>query len=231
MEHPFYRRWEAGRLAEGELAAYAEQYRYAERVLPEVLRSIVNGLPAGPGADLVAANLADEESVPEPHVTLFEGFASAVSADPTTPPGPAVGALVDLERTTAASDPVAAVAILAAYEVQSAEIAASKSAGLSTHYGVGPADTRFWDVHAEMEADHADWALEALALLANDADEIRAGARAGAEPGGGSSTNARRRLPFPPEHHPLGQRSTDEAVGVLELVLDHGGQRLRGVDD
>jgi len=181
LEHPFYRRWEAGTLADGELAAYAEQYRHAERALPEVLRTIVDSLPAGPGADLVAANLADEESVPEPHVELFEGFASAVSASASAPAGPAVASLVDLERTTATTDPVAALALLAAYEVQSAEIATSKSDGLSAHYGVGSDGTRFWDVHAQMEADHADWAIEALSLLAADPEQVSRGARSGAD--------------------------------------------------
>jgi pyrroloquinoline quinone (PQQ) biosynthesis protein C len=181
LEHPFYRRWEAGALADGELAAYAEQYRHAERALPEVMATIVRGLPAGPGADLVAANLADELSVPEPHVDLFEGFADAVSAHSDATAGPAVTALVDQQRTAAAADAVAGLAMLAAYEVQSADIAATKSAGLTDHYGVDPSSTRFWDVHAHLEADHADWTLEALALLATDPDQVRTAARAGAE--------------------------------------------------
>ena len=33
LAHPFYRRWEAGTLSEGGLAAYAEQYRHIEREL------------------------------------------------------------------------------------------------------------------------------------------------------------------------------------------------------
>src|SRR5208337_3276168 len=97
---------------EGELAAYAEQYRYAERALPAVLTAVVGGLPEGEAADLVAANLADEESVPEPHVALFESFACAVSARREAPAGPAVSDLVELELSAAATDPVAALAMV-----------------------------------------------------------------------------------------------------------------------
>src|SRR5580692_1026641 len=87
LTHPFYRRWEAGALAEGELAAYAEQYRHIERALPDTLRAIAAGLPAGVARDLVEANLADELGVPAPHADLFESFARAAGAagdaDPT----------------------------------------------------------------------------------------------------------------------------------------------------
>ena len=47
LTHPFYRRWEAGSLTEGELAAYAEQYRHIERALPVTLAAIADALPAG----------------------------------------------------------------------------------------------------------------------------------------------------------------------------------------
>ncbi len=180
LEHPFYRRWEAGALAEGELAAYAEQYRHVERALPQVLRSVTAGLPAGAARDLVAANLRDEESVPEPHAVLFESFAAAVGARPDVPPTAATAALVDLQVSTAATDPVGALAVVAAYEVQAVAVAVSKSAGLARHYSVDARGTRFWDVHATMEADHATWSLDALALLDPDRAALSVAAGAGA---------------------------------------------------
>lgn len=181
LEHPFYQRWEAGTLGEGELADYAEQYRHAERALPAVLGAIAARVPDGPARRLVAANLADEEAVPEPHAVLFESFAAAVGARPDVAPGPAAVALVELELSAAEDDPVEALAMIAAYEVQAAAIAGTKSAGLSAHYGVGRDGTRFWDVHAQMEVEHADWAIDALALLADDPAEISGAAAAGAE--------------------------------------------------
>jgi pyrroloquinoline quinone (PQQ) biosynthesis protein C len=181
LEHPFYRRWEAGALTESELAAYAEQYRHVEQALPAVLRAVAERLPEGAARDLVSANLADEEGVPEPHVTLFESFAEAVGARPGVAATAATAALVALQVSTAATGPAAALAVVAAYEVQAGAIAVSKAAGLAEHYGVDERGTRFWDVHGSMEADHATWSLDALALLCRDASELSGPARAAAE--------------------------------------------------
>jgi pyrroloquinoline quinone (PQQ) biosynthesis protein C len=181
LEHPFYQRWEVGGLTEGELGAYAEQYRHIERALPTVLRALAEQLPAGAARDLVSANLADEEAVPEPHVVLFESFADAVGARPDVAPTAATTALVELEVSAARTDPVAALAMIAAYEVQAGAIATSKSAGLAEHYGVDGSGTRFWDVHAAMETDHATWSLDALALLTDDEAHLSAAAGAAAQ--------------------------------------------------
>jgi len=173
LTHPFYRRWEAGALTEGELAAYAGQYRHIERALPEVLGGIAAGLPLGDARELVEANLADECGVPEAHTSLFEGFAEAAGAAGEMSARPATAALVALQREAARRDPVAALAMVAAYEVQAAGIASSKADGLRAHYGFGGAGTRFWDVHAAMEADHAAWSLDALAALEADPATVR----------------------------------------------------------
>lgn len=180
LDHPFYRRWEAGTLAPGELAAYAEQYRTVERALPGVLAGVAERLPEGEARDLVAANLADELSAPEPHATLFESFASAVGARAAAPASPATDRLVGLQRSAVAAGPASALAVLAAYEVQAAEVAVTKAAGLARHWGLDAAGTRFWDVHAGMEAAHATWSLDALALLGADAATVHDAARAGA---------------------------------------------------
>jgi pyrroloquinoline quinone (PQQ) biosynthesis protein C len=176
LAHPFYRRWEAGTLSEGELAAYAEQYRHIERELPVTLTAIAAALPEGRARSLVEANLSDELGSPEPHVQLFESFAQAAGAKPDAPATPSTAALLALVRTAAATDPAAALAMVAAYEIQAADIAASKSDGLRRHYGMGAEATRFWDVHTTQEVDHAGWSMEALAELEADPDVVQAGA-------------------------------------------------------
>ena len=136
LTHPFYRRWEAGTLSEGELAAYAEQYRHIERELPVTLEAIATALPRGRARDLVEANLADELGTPAPHTELFESFARAAGAADDVRATPSTAALLALVRTAAATDPALALAMVAAYEVQASEIAASKSDGLVRHYGL-----------------------------------------------------------------------------------------------
>jgi pyrroloquinoline quinone (PQQ) biosynthesis protein C len=181
LTHPFYRRWEAGTLAQGELAAYAEQYRHIERELPLTLAAIAEALPAGRARDLVEANLADELGTPEPHAELFERFAWAAGAAPDAPATPSTAALLAVVRTTAANDPVAALAMIAAYEVQAADIAASKGDGLRRHYGFDEEGTFFWDVHRTQEVDHAGWSMEALAALDADLDVVQAAATVSAD--------------------------------------------------
>ncbi|MGO9854062.1 MAG: iron-containing redox enzyme family protein [Acidimicrobiales bacterium] len=176
LTHPFYRRWEAGTLSEAELAAYAEQYRHIERELPLTLSTIAEALPEGRARDLVEANLADELGTPEPHAELFESFARATGAAPEARATPSTAALLAVVRTTAANDPAAALAMVAAYEVQAADIAGSKSDGLRRHYGLDEEGTRFWDVHRTQEAEHAGWSMEALAELGADPDLVLAAA-------------------------------------------------------
>jgi pyrroloquinoline quinone (PQQ) biosynthesis protein C len=181
LTHPFYRRWEAGTLTEGELAAYAEQYRHIERELPVTLAAIADALPPGHARTLVEANLADELGTPAPHVQLFEGFAQAAGATPDAPATPSTAALLAVVRTTASNDPVAALAMIAAYEVQAADIAASKGDGLRQHYGFDAEGTRFWDVHRTQEVAHAGWSTEALTALEADLDVVQAAATVSAD--------------------------------------------------
>jgi len=181
LTHPFYRRWEAGTLSEGELAAYAEQYRHIERELPVTLAAIADALPEGRARELVEANLADELGSPEPHAELFESFARAAGAAPEVPATPSTAALLALVRTAAANDPAAALAMVAAYEVQAADIAGSKSDGLRRHYGIDEEGTRFWDVHRTQEVDHAGWSLEALAEMGADPDVVQVAALVSAD--------------------------------------------------
>jgi pyrroloquinoline-quinone synthase len=181
LTHPFYRRWENGTLAEGELAAYAEQYRHIERELPVTLAAIADALPPGRARTLVEANLADELGSPEPHALLFESFARATGAEDEAPATPSTAALLAVVRTTASNDPVAALAMVAAYEIQAADIAASKSDGLRRHYAFGDEGTRFWDVHRTQEVEHAGWSMEALKALAADPDVVQAAATVSAD--------------------------------------------------
>src|SRR5665213_3414787 len=171
LTHPFYRRWEAGELRIEELSEYTVHYRAFEAVLPTVLSAVVDRLMSEgefEAADMVARNLADELGCPEPHLALFDAFADALPAAAAPCPGPAAEALVATYLAMADESPVAA-------------IAASKGDGLRRWYGMDDADTTFWDVHATMDADHGDWAVEALALLGADEGEVANASRRAAD--------------------------------------------------
>jgi pyrroloquinoline quinone (PQQ) biosynthesis protein C len=164
LEHPYYRRWQDGLLTLGELGSYAEQYRHFESCLPGALSATADGLSEGPARKLVEDNLRDELSRPRPHAQIFEGFATAVGADATRN-------LVELYRSASASDAVASLSVIGAYELQAAQVALTKGESLRAHYGLGAAETEFWDIHAELEQAHAAWTIDALQALG--ADPIR----------------------------------------------------------
>ncbi|MBV9659537.1 MAG: iron-containing redox enzyme family protein [Acidimicrobiales bacterium] len=165
LDHPYYRKWQAGELTVEDLAAYAAQYRRFEEVLPEVLSNVAGQLPEGPVRRLVADNLEDEKSHPRAHLELFDGFAGAVGADTATASTTATARLVDVYLDGVGEGAVPALAVIAAYESQAAEIASTKADALRDHFDFGPAATEFWDVHAGMEGSHSEWTLEALASL------------------------------------------------------------------
>ncbi len=184
LTHPFYQRWEAGELAAGELAAYAVNYRLFEEALPVVLAAVVDRLvEAGhqTAADEVAKNLADETGRPEPHLALFDRFARALEGPDPGTAGPAAAALVGTYLALADEGALSALAGLAAYETQASAVAATKADGLRRWYGLDDEAVAFWDVHAAMDADHGQWAVDALCLLGADPDDVGRAARRAAD--------------------------------------------------
>jgi pyrroloquinoline quinone (PQQ) biosynthesis protein C len=172
LDHPYYRAWQDGSLDTADIRLYAGQYRHFERVLPEVLAAVATGLESGPVRRLVEENLADERSRPAPHVELFEQFAASVNAT-AEPPTAATRQLVQLYRDGADAGPVEGLAVIAAYEIQAAEIARTKAQALRHYHGLGDDGTRFWDVHAGMEESHAAWTHDALSQLAASPEVVR----------------------------------------------------------
>jgi pyrroloquinoline-quinone synthase len=161
LEHPFYRRWEHGEVSMDELADYAAQYRHFERYLPVFLKELVVGLPEGSARELVAANLADEEGDPVPHVDLFERFARAVGAEAAIAT-PAMAELLGTYGELLDEAPAAALAGFLAYESQASDVARRKADGLRRHHGLDDHAVSFWEHHAEIDARHGAWAQRAF---------------------------------------------------------------------
>jgi pyrroloquinoline quinone (PQQ) biosynthesis protein C len=164
--------WQEGALSTADIAIYADQYRYFEHALPEVLLATCRSLGKGDARELVESNLRDELCQPEPHIELFDRFSEAVGATGETAASQATSRLVNLYRSSVAAGPVASLSVIAAYEMQAATIASTKSEALRSHHGVDTEGTQFWDVHAEIEQSHASWTCEALSDLAATPDEV-----------------------------------------------------------
>jgi len=175
LNHPFYRRWEAGTLQRDELTHYAEQYRFFEAMLPSFLQQLSEELSPGSAKDFVDANLSDEVTPPA-HLELFDTFARFYDATPVSM-SPATSRLVDAYAQVLRNGSASALSGLYAYESQGAAIADSKAAGLSEHYEADETALEFWKEHGSIEGDHARWSLDALASLDPDLNDVAFAAR------------------------------------------------------
>ena len=177
LDHPYYRAWEEGQLRKSDLKSYAEQYRHFEQCLPEVLHDVADQMDPGSPRRLVEANLEDELTNPRPHMELFLDFEKAVGVAAEAAPTRAASELVGLYRDAARLGAGPLLSVVAAYEVQAAEIAATKAAALALHYDVDPSGTAFWSVHAEVERRHSTWTVAALEGMGAGEDEVGRWAR------------------------------------------------------
>ena len=168
LDHPFYQRWSRGEVSVAELRAYAAQYRHFEAVLPAHLRGVADAAGTEVMREQALRNLDDEST----HLDLFDGFAAALEAPRDAQPSPAMAHLLDTYADACQTGPAAGFAALLAYELQAADVAASKADGLREH-GILDGDAlRFWDLHATLDRDHAQWALDALQQSGADAETV-----------------------------------------------------------
>jgi pyrroloquinoline-quinone synthase len=157
LEHPFYLRWSAGELTSDELAVYAGEYRHAVAALADGLAS---------------AGLEEHAAEEAGHVKLWDDFARTVGGDVGHAPRDQTVACV--EAWTAGRDMLEGLAIAYAIESGQPEISRVKLEGLLRHYGVeeGPA-TAYFELHAELDHEHAARSRDLIERYAGDADSER----------------------------------------------------------
>lgn len=182
LKHPFYQRWQEGRVPLEVLREYAKQYYAYESRLPQFLESALAHLEDGPARKAVEQNLADESGQPEPHPVLWLRFAQAlgVSAEEVqgAEPLPGTDGLVNtyLELTERGADE--ALGALYAYESQFSAVAKTKADGLRRFYGItDPEALKFFDLHSVLDDDHASAIRSGL----DDGEPSRNAARMAAE--------------------------------------------------
>jgi pyrroloquinoline-quinone synthase len=163
LEHPFYERWTTGQLSRDDLARYAGQYRYAVAALAQAADRA-----AAAGGTVALAVHAGEEAA---HVALWDQFAGAAGSDGPQPAEPETAACA---ATWAGDGRDLLGHVVALYAIESAQPAISrvKADGLREHYGFasGPA-TAYFDLHAELDREHAAEGRELLAARIDEADE------------------------------------------------------------
>jgi pyrroloquinoline-quinone synthase len=184
LDHPFYQAWAMGSLTRDDLSFYAGQYWRQVEAFPEYLQSVHHRMPAGEARDVISHNLADERD--DDHPGLWRRFArelgcvrlEAETVEPETME------CVEAFRTASETRPLAFVlGMLYAYESQTPDVAKTKIEGLRKFYGIDGEAIRYFELHGELDVEHARELGRALdSVIENEADEIDAveGARSGA---------------------------------------------------
>jgi len=163
LEHPFYTRWEKGELTREELGYYAGQYRHAVVALAKTAAQAAD-------ADPTVREHADDE---EAHIELWDDFARTAGAAPDSTARPETRQCA--ASWTAGKDGLEALAILYAIESGQPAISSTKLTGLVEHYGYTPDSpaTVYFQLHAELDHEHAREVRELLAAQATREDDDR----------------------------------------------------------
>jgi pyrroloquinoline-quinone synthase len=166
LEHPFYVRWTKGELSRDELAAYAGEYRHAVEAIADA-----SDRAAGLADDGAAAPLREHATSERAHVELWERFADAVGAETAVEPSPETAECV---TAWAGDDHDLLESLVTLYAIEAAQpaISATKRDGLTRFYGIEPGPgTSYFDVHAELDREHAAEGRELIAARLDGADE------------------------------------------------------------
>jgi len=154
LRHPFYLRWSEGTMTRPELAFYAGQYAYAVEALAAATSDLARRSPSTGNE----RHAAEEEA----HVSLWAGFQEAVGSSGAEP----LPETADCARAWADPDRSELRTLVSLYAIESAQpaISETKRTGLVERYGFepGPA-TRYFDVHAVLDVEHARVARGAIA--------------------------------------------------------------------
>ena len=187
LDHPFYKAWAAGELTPDDLGFYSTQYWRQVETFPAYLRGLAGRLPESPARSSVESNLADE--VDGDHAGLWQTFAEGLGRSASELDGadiePETAACVDAFIDGTRNRSVAfGLGMIYGYESQTPEVANTKVEGLRAFYGIEGSATEYFQLHGELDVEHARELAGVIAEVAGDERslaEAEAGARAGAE--------------------------------------------------
>lgn len=172
LDHPFYRAWVDGTLGLGDLAVYSRQYWRQVQAFPSHLESLSNRAPAGV-ATALEANLRDE--LEGGHLRLWRDFAAAVGAfnlDQARVNDETRRCLAVFEAAAAKAPLAFGVGMIYGYESQTPRVAATKASGLRTHFSLDDGAIAYFDVHAELDVEHASQLLQCIGEIAASQEDV-----------------------------------------------------------
>lgn len=167
LRHPFYVRWSEGELRRDELALYGGQYRHAVVALAEASASAATRTSDPVLRDALAEHAVEERA----HVTLWDDFAATVGAERDA--APSAETLACTEAWAGDVDRPLLETLVALYTIESAQpaISATKRAGLDRFYGIGGAGAAYFELHEQLDREHAAAASVLITARLHGSDE------------------------------------------------------------
>ena len=179
LKHPFYQRWNEGKLSFSELQEYAKQYYHFVKHFPMFVSSVHSNCPEPEIRRMLAENIADEDGFRtgiEDHPELWLKFAKSLNVAPSECEETRVCAEVKdsiegFYKLCRNSDYRVGLGALYGYEKQIPEVSRVKIEGLDRFYDINkPDDIKFFTVHRQADIHHSKAELDAL-LLSCQTDE------------------------------------------------------------
>jgi pyrroloquinoline quinone (PQQ) biosynthesis protein C len=164
-EHPFYRRWSAGRLRPIELATFAAQYHYAVEAIAALSERAVAHAPPS-----VRRELEQHARVEAHHLKLWQAFRSELPRPPrSTPTAEARRCAATWNR--AGRQPFERhLAVLYAIGMSRARVSAGELSGLARTVALPAYATEYLALHAGLDAQRARCARRMLEPLLSPAN-------------------------------------------------------------
>jgi len=182
LNHPFYQKWNEGKLTLTELREYAKQYYHFVKHFPRFVSCVHSNCDDVETRKVLLQNLADEEGYKtgiEDHPRLWMDFAESLGLKEedvrNAKPIREVEDLVDgMYELTRSHDYTLGLASLYAYEFQVPAISRTKIDGLKMHYGIDSEKAiKFFTVHEEADVYHSKDEIDLIVSRNLSSDDQR----------------------------------------------------------
>jgi pyrroloquinoline-quinone synthase len=171
LKHPFYQKWNEGKLTLGELQEYAKQYYHFVKHFPMFVSSVHSYCEDKNIRKMLVENIADEDGYKtgiSDHPELWVNFANALGVSEKE--AESVEVVDEVKKSIEGfyslcrnNDYRVGLAALYGYEKQIPEVSSVKIDGLKKFYNIeNEKDIEFFSVHHEADIYHSKAELDAI---------------------------------------------------------------------
>ena len=183
LKHPFYQKWNEGKLTIDELRYYAVQYNYFVENFPMFVSSVHSNCDNKNIRKMLVENIADEDGYKTgvaDHPMLWRQFAHSLGVSDNEMNNTMIcdevkQSVAEFYSLCRSKNYVSGLAALYAYESQIPEVSKVKIEGLKKFYNISDEKAvEFFSVHHEADVHHSKCELDAILSACNTDDDREA---------------------------------------------------------